>query len=165
MVLDLSDLLKKKYLKKDLDITVQENGFYDGSEYISFKSPINLKGKLSLVGDVIELNGIITTTLELQCSRCLSNFAKDVEVQIEEKLSTMENKDDDYIFIKGDVIDITEIIENNIIVSLPIRRLCSDECKGLCPQCGMNLNNSSCSCGDIDVDPRLAKLKDFFSSN
>lgn len=165
MVLDLSDLLKKKILKKDLDITVEEKGFYDGMEYIDFKAPIHVKGKLTLTGDVIELNGTIKTVLELQCSRCLANFSKDVEITIEEKLSAMENKDDDYIFIKGDVVDITEIIENNIIISLPIKRLCNEECKGLCSNCGLNLNHSSCNCDEMNIDPRLSKLKNFFSSN
>ncbi|GAA0722872.1 DUF177 domain-containing protein [Clostridium malenominatum] len=165
MVLDLSDLLKKKILKKDLDITVEEKGFYDGMEYIAFKAPINLDGKLTLVGDVIELNGTIRTVLELQCSRCLASFSKSVEITIEEKLSTIEDKDDDYIFIKGDVVDITEIIENNIIISLPIKRLCDEECKGLCSNCGLNLNHSSCNCDEMNIEPRLSKLKNFFSSN
>lgn len=165
MVLDLSDLLKKKILKKDLDITVEEKGFYDGMEYISFKAPINLKGKLTLTGDIIELNGTVRTILEFQCSRCLTSFSKDVEITLEEKLSTIEDKDDDYIFINSDVVDITEIIENNIIMSLPIKRLCDEECKGLCSNCGLNLNHSTCNCVDMTIDPRLSKLKNFFSSN
>ncbi|WP_315114920.1 DUF177 domain-containing protein [uncultured Clostridium sp.] len=165
MIVDLSDLLKKTITKKDIDITMEEKGFYDGIEYIAFLKPIKFEGEFNLIEDTISLNGTVTTTLELTCSRCLAKFAKEVEIPIEEKLSKEENKDDDYIFIEGDVIDITEIIENNIIVSLPIRRLCNEECKGLCPNCGVNLNNSACNCGENDIDPRLAKLKNFFSSN
>ncbi|MEW9094010.1 MAG: DUF177 domain-containing protein [Clostridiaceae bacterium] len=165
MIVDLSDLLKRKVIKKDIDITMEEKGFYDGSEYIAFLKPVKLKGEFNLIGDTISLNGTVTTTLELTCSRCLVKFAKKVEIPIEEKLSKEENKDDDYIFIEGDVIDITEIIENNIIVSLPIKMLCNEECKGLCPDCGVNLNDSACNCGENNIDPRLAKLKDFFSSN
>ncbi|MBU5482747.1 DUF177 domain-containing protein [Clostridium sp. MSJ-11] len=165
MIVDLSDLLKRKVIKKDIDITMEEKGFYDGSEYIAFLKPVKLKGEFNLIGDTINLNGTVTTTLELICSRCLVKFAKKVEIPIEEKLSKEENKDDDYIFIEGDVIDITEIIENNIIVSLPIKMLCNEKCKGLCPDCGVNLNDSACNCGENNIDPRLAKLKDFFSSN
>jgi uncharacterized protein len=83
---------------------------------------------------------------------------------IEEKFTTNDkaNKDDDLIFINSDTLDITEIIENNIILTLPIKRLCKEDCKGLCHKCGTNLNFSTCHCNDDDIDPRLAKLKDLF---
>ncbi|WP_341458640.1 DUF177 domain-containing protein [Clostridium tetanomorphum] len=104
--------------------------------------------------------------MELTCSRCLEKFSKDIEIEVNEKFSSDNaNKDDDYIFIDSDAIDITEIIENNITLSLPIRRLCKEECKGLCQTCGTNLNHSRCNCKNEDIDPRLAKLKELFSSN
>lgn len=67
------------------------------------------------------------------------------------------------MLLEDEVIDVTEVIENNIIIELPIKRLCKENCKGLCQQCGVNLNFSKCKC-EKDIDPRLAKLKDFFYS-
>ncbi|SUY61625.1 ribosomal protein L32 family protein [Clostridium sporogenes] len=67
------------------------------------------------------------------------------------------------MLLKNEAIDVTEVIENNIIIELPIKRLCKKNCKGLCQQCGANLNFSKCKC-EKDIDPRLAKLKDFFSA-
>ena len=56
-------------------------------------------------------------------------------------------------------------MENNILLTLPIKRLCKEDCKGLCQQCGNNLNLSTCQCDNDDIDPRLAKLKDLFSTD
>lgn len=166
MKIDVSDLLKKNITKKHIDLTILEKGFCDGREPISFVGPVKLEGTLSLVGDMLDLDATATAKIELICSRCLEKFVRDIHIDIHEKFSNENvNKDDDYIFIDSDAIDITEIIENNIILSLPIKNLCKEDCKGLCQICGTNLNNSSCNCGNQDIDPRLAGLKDFFSSN
>ena len=63
---------------------------------------------------------------------------------------------------ENDRLDLDEIVENNIISMLPIKRLCNEDCKGLCHQCGINLNHNTCKCEIEDVDPRLAKLKNCF---
>lgn len=166
MKIDVSDLLKKKITKKDVNLTIEKNEFFNGEESIRFVEPVKLEGKFNLVGDILNLDGTATTKLELTCSRCLEKFVRDIKIEIHEEFSNENvNKDDDCIFIDSDAIDITEIIENNIILALPIRKLCSEDCKGLCQVCGANLNNSNCNCEKQDIDPRLAGLKDFFSSN
>lgn len=164
MKLDVSELLKKERANKELHLEINEEKLYDGSEYIDLLEPIKLDGTLSKLGDILTLNGTIHTVLELTCSRCVEKFSYPIDMTIKEKLTTndKENKDDDLIFINSDTIDITEIIENNIILTLPIQRLCKEDCKGLCHQCGANLNLSTCHCKNDDIDPRLAKLKDLF---
>lgn len=163
MKIDISDLLRKKITKKNIDLCFEEDGFYDGKEEVKFLAPIEVKGTLSILGNEISLDAKAKVRIELSCSRCLEDFDRDMEFSIEEKFSNDDaNKDDDCIFIDSDVIDITEIIENNIILYLPIRRLCNENCKGLCQSCGTNLNHSTCNCGDEDIDPRLAKLKELF---
>ncbi|OAA94366.1 YceD family protein [Clostridium coskatii] len=164
MKLNVSDLLSEEVVTKDINVTVEEKGFYDGSEYIKLLEPLKFSGTLSKEGDILLLEGRINTLLELTCSRCLGKFSYAVNVAITERFTNnnKENKDDEAIFIDSNIIDITEIIENNIILILPIKRLCSENCKGLCQQCGTNLNNSKCQCKSDDIDPRLAKLKDMF---
>jgi len=89
-----------------------------------------------------------------------------VVIHAHEKFSNnSDNKDDEIIFIDGDTIDITNIVKNNIILSLPFKKLCKDDCKGICQNCGGNLNTTSCHCKEDDIDPRLAKLKDLFSAD
>ena len=68
-----------------------------------------------------------------------------------------ENDDDDYIVVKNRVLDLQELVNEEVSLNLPTKILCSDDCKGLCPQCGANLNVSKCDCKK-DVDPRLSAL-------
>jgi uncharacterized protein len=167
MKLDVSDLLKKEKAEKELHLEIHEESFYDGSETIKLLQPIKLNGELSKIGDMLTLNGTISTLLELNCSRCLEKFNYAVDMTIEEQFTSSDgaDRDDDIIFINSDTIDITEVIENNIILTLPIQRLCSEDCKGLCHKCGINLNLATCQCENNDIDPRLAKLKDMFSTD
>ncbi|MDF2883370.1 MAG: hypothetical protein K0R54_3927 [Clostridiaceae bacterium] len=163
MFVDLNDLLAKKNISKKLDLIIEENSFKDSDEEIKFLTPIVFDGNIDIIGDIINLTGTVKTKIQLICSRCLEPFPYDISLEINEKFSNLiANEDDDIIFLDSDTIDITEIIVNNIILTLPIKRLCKENCKGLCQQCGSNLNNSVCNCVKDDIDPRLAKLKDLF---
>ena len=102
---------------------------------------------LKPIGDEIDLTGSMETELLLACSRCLETFSYSINIELNEKLSkTLNSEDEDIIFIKNDRLDLDEIVENNIISMLPIKRLCNKDCKGLCHQCGINLNHSTCKC-------------------
>lgn len=167
MKLCVSDLLEKEVFEKELHVNVEKDSLNDGSEDIKLLEPIKLDGILSKAGDIIELNGTVHTVLELTCSRCLEKFSYIVDIPIKERFENAEkdNKDDDIIFISDNAIDIIEVLENNIILMLPIKRLCKKDCKGLCQHCGTNLNYFTCNCKDDDIDPRLAKLKEMFSTD
>ncbi|ERI92876.1 putative ACR [Clostridiales bacterium oral taxon 876 str. F0540] len=166
MIFDVADLIRKKVSKKKVHLVYDEEDFYDDGEKIEFLKPITLEGELHLTGDIITLDGKIITEISLPCSRCLVNFSHNIDIQIHEEFSTnLDNKDDEIIFIDSDTIDITNIVRSNIILSLPIKKLCDEDCKGLCQNCGVNLNETSCSCQKDDIDPRFAKLKDLFSAD
>lgn len=163
MLIDLSELLKKKITKKSLSLTFPMDSFSEKGEVIEFSKPVELSCTLSMVNDIINFDGNISTELKLSCSRCLENFYQEIHIELHELFSTnRDNRDDDIIFIDSDSIDITQIIQNGIVAALPIKLLCSDDCKGLCQNCGVNLNFSACKCEKNDIDPRLAKLKDMF---
>lgn len=166
MKLDISDIIRKKSFEKDIDITVEESEILDGNEPIKFLQPMRFIGKISINDGIIKLEGELCTKLKLICSRCLEEFEKPITLHIDEDFTTDdENKDDENIFIDSDVLDITEILENNVMISLPMKKLCKEDCKGLCQNCGTNLNYKTCNCGNDDIDPRFAKLKDLFASN
>ncbi|MFW6381734.1 MAG: YceD family protein [Bacillota bacterium] len=101
------------------------------------------------------LTGKVTGELILECSRCLEPYKHHLEVQIEKEIDTSEIENIKAFYINP-------IILNNIILSIPMKPLCSPDCKGLCPECGQNLNQGQCECDTEMVDPRLAKLEDFF---
>jgi len=166
MVIDVSELFSNKKRKKEIHLEIEKDKFYYENEFIQFSKPVKLNLILKPVGDEIELTGSVETELLLACSRCLETFPSSMNIELNERLSkTLKSEDEDIIFIENDRLDLNEILENNIIAVLPIKRLCNKDCKGLCHQCGINLNHSTCKCENEDVDPRLAKLKDLFSTD
>lgn len=166
IMVNISDLINKKTNKKDIDVILDLKEFNDNYETYKVLEPIRVKATLTKQGDIISLLGVISGKIQLACSRCLENFSYELQLELQEKLTNnSENKDDELIFINNDNLELTEIVENNIIMSLPIQRLCKKDCKGLCQVCGTNLNKNSCDCENPDIDPRLAGLKDLFSNN
>ncbi|MGV8980264.1 YceD family protein [Clostridium sp.] len=163
MVIDVSELFSNKKMRKKIQLDLEKDKFFYDNEFIQFSKPVKLDLILKPSGDEVDLIGSMETELLLTCSRCLEVFPHSINIQLNEKMSkTLKSEDEDIIFINDDRLDLDEIVENNIISMLPIKRICNKDCKGLCQQCGINLNQSTCKCAIDDVDPRLAKLKEVF---
>lgn len=115
--------------------------------------------RFSNTGKNIVVRGEFKTTVELECGRCLKPFRMDISVPIEEALSLAEavveldeedehepaDEEADVLFIDN-VFDLNELIRQSILINIPIRPLCSEECKGLCPKCGRDLRDGPCGC-------------------
>jgi uncharacterized protein len=166
MLIDVSELFSNKKARKEIHLDLEKEKFYYENEFVQFSKPVKLHLVLKPIGDEINLIGSMETELLLACSRCLETFSYSINVELNERLSkTSESEDEDIIFIENDRLDLNEIVENNIIAVLPIKKLCNTDCKGLCHQCGIDLNHNTCKCEYDDVDPRLAKLKNLFSTD
>lgn len=161
MEIQFLDLISRKERKKDITYRVEAEPFYFEGDYIKPLSEVDVKGEVTSDNDIITIKAHIKVDLELKCSRCLDTFIYPIDIDIEERFTNNSEhcKDENVVFVKGDALDITEIVENSIISTLPIKRLCSKNCKGLCQSCGANLNKEACNCNNEDVDLRLAGLK------
>ncbi|MDD3225305.1 MAG: DUF177 domain-containing protein [Clostridium sp.] len=166
MIINISDLLRKNVIQKDISLELELTSFRDSYETYKVIKPLKVEGKMDTTSnDMVSFDGCIKGEIELTCSRCLKKFAHELNIEFHEKLTNNpENKDDEVIFIDNDNFDLTEIVENNVIVSLPIKRLCKPDCKGLCPTCGADLNHETCKCEDQKIDPRFEELKKLFSN-
>lgn len=166
MIIDLSHLIHKKVTKESINKKFTLQNICYGNECIEFSAPVECCGELTITGNIIFLDATVKTELLIPCSRCFEKFGYQVNIEIHEKLSiNPDNEDDEIIYIEGEKIDISDIVEDNIITSLPIKKLCNEDCKGLCQNCGTNLNFSQCNCKKDELDPRLEKLKDLFSTD
>lgn len=133
---------------------------------IAFAKPIIFEGQIDNMGDgVMTVTGHYNTLLELVCSRCneIFSFAVSGEytadyISVKPGESMDDLKEDDLCF-HGDIIDITPGLLREIYLELPMKPLCLNDCRGLCPVCGVNLNKNSCSCDRDNIDPRWEKLK------
>ncbi len=118
---------------------------------VSFVSSANLDLKVINSEKSYIIAGQVQQLLELPCSRCLEKF----EMPLEFELNLEVDKDE----VENDEIDINTSLEENIVLALPMQVVCTEDCKGLCPSCGINLNYEDCDCIMHKVDPRLAKLE------
>ncbi|ABP67408.1 protein of unknown function DUF177 [Caldicellulosiruptor saccharolyticus DSM 8903] len=125
-----------------------------------FVEPVIFYGIATKKGNVIEVSGNIRTKLKTTCYRCTEDAFIEVDVPFYEEYSNkVEVRDDDVIQFENEVIEFDENVIATIVLYLPMKYLCKEDCKGLCPICGTNLNFNSCSCEKNEIDPRLSVLK------
>ena len=158
----ISDLISKRERKKNISYKFDVEPFYFEGEKIIPTKQVEVNGEVTSDSEIVVMKAEIKGELELTCSRCLDTFIYPIDIDIEERFtndSAIHEENDEATFVKDDVLDIGEIVENTIISTLPIKRLCSENCKGLCHSCGTNLNKESCNCNNEDIDLRLVGLK------
>lgn len=160
-----SDLMSKKDGKKSINCSLNITHLNYEGEKIVFLEPVHVVGDIKVLEDTLIVVASIKTKLELLCSRCLDSFIYPIDIDIEERYSNnLELQDSEEVnYIVDDFIDVDDVIQSCIISSLPIKKLCNNNCKGLCHECGTNLNNDECQCNNFDVDLRFEKLKELFN--
>lgn len=120
-----------------------------------------LRGTLRLSRNTkgVLLQGILQTTVLVDCARCLTPTNVSVEFEIEELFSSPASPDTVYSVDDAGNIDLAPLIREEAILSTPMGVLCRSDCAGLCAECGQNLNEGSCDCEEQEIDPRLAILR------
>lgn len=123
-----------------------------------------LRGTLRLThtNEGILVQGKLTTQVTLECVRCLEPFAYRLSVSLTERFlpAPAAARDGEAFPIGNDnSVDMDEPIREAILLALPMRALCRPDCRGLCPECGQNLNLGQCECQKEDIDPRLDVLR------
>jgi len=120
--------------------------------------------RLSRTKEGILVQGKLHVGLEGECYRCLDPVLTDAAIHIEELYATTPGKAEFRIFEDG-ILDLAPLLRDEVLIILSRGLLCSDTCRGLCPECGANLNHTTCSCRDNDIDPRFARLKELLDRN
>ncbi|QDR80417.1 Large ribosomal RNA subunit accumulation protein YceD [Sporomusa termitida] len=115
-------------------------------------------------GMIYAVSGEIRTTLNQCCSCCLEDMVTSLTIAFSEEYKEAGPASGDALaldinYFNGDEIDITDLVRENLLLAEPIKPVCSASCRGLCPECGVNLNTNTCGCNPVKVDPRLAVLE------
>jgi uncharacterized protein len=133
--------------------------------------PVHLRGELQKEGSRVAFAGDIQVVAELSCSRCLELYARPLDLHFDllytaepEKVEKGESRVDEAsiteVHYDGARIDLDALLGEQILLGLPLKPLCREDCRGLCPQCGANRNAEACGCSvEPEVDPRFAALK------
>ena len=141
----------------------------EGDDY-RIVAPVELAFDIHKDKDRFRLEGTLKTTLELSCSRCLEPFQMPVDIDFDQRYMPQaeatseleaEVPEDDLetSYYRAEEIDLNDLIHEQFYLAMPMKPLCLDDCKGLCPQCGTNLNTGTCDCAPAWEDSRLAALK------
>ena len=129
-----------------------------------------VEGSASRKGEQVRLRGTIRTEVELLCDRCAAPRNTPLAVEFDTsfipqeveavKAENVELQAEDLILsaYEGDAVDLDELVREQLLLALPSRHLCREDCKGLCQKCGADLNRNQCSCEQGEVDPRWAAL-------
>ncbi|MBI1848013.1 MAG: DUF177 domain-containing protein [Candidatus Rokubacteria bacterium] len=120
-------------------------------------------------GEDVVVQGEVTASASLQCSRCLESFPLEVRASVDARLAPrppvgaaveLGPDDLDVDFYEHDQVDLGALVDTETILALPMKALCREDCRGLCPACGSNRNLVRCACDTRPPDPRLAVLSD-----
>lgn len=121
--------------------------------------PVAVSGVVRNMADALVLEGEAVTTLELTCDRCLGEFSQALRVPVDTLLaeSLEDEENDEILLLEEGELDLDEVFTTALVLAMDSKHVCSEGCLGLCPGCGVNLNEAPCRCAK-EVDPRLAAL-------
>lgn len=160
----------------DLHLILDQEWFgpwLEEDPHLEFQSPGHLTADLHVArhGQDILVRGHLVGTLNLRCSRCLEPFAQEVDTRFDLLLSPapdqlkeeeeLSRADLDRDFYRGEVVDLESILREQVLLTLPLKPLCSEDCRGICPRCGADLNREACQCQEAQSTSPFAKLKNF----
>ena len=170
MKLDLTEIALN--LGKKHKYIIDEPAFGELSIEVSNNAPISGEVVFSNIGSVIYVKGFIKTEIDILCSRCLDTYKQQVNKQVEEVLpiakANIDKSFDDENYLEDldeplfvdNIFDLSEMLRQYILLEVPYKPLCKEDCKGLCSSCGANLNYDSCSCSEKEVNNPFSELSD-----
>jgi uncharacterized protein len=140
-------------------------------EHARLVEPPQVTGRINRSGHDVRLSGKIVARAEVDCDRCLKQVSIPVDVDfdvtyvpaaayVETEAAELQEEDLSLSVYEDEVIDIDELVREQVLLTMPSRALCNEDCKGLCPVCGANRNDAPCECESEETDPRWGALKD-----
>ncbi len=169
MRLDLRDLRERGEPLR-LDRRFEESELSLGGELVSLRAPAHCSATVSEKLDRVRVKGTVRASVDLKCCRCLKSFPHEVEqefdltyepvpeVEVGEEIA-LSYGDLEIGFYRNDELDLSLIVGEQVLLEIPMKPVCREDCKGLCSHCGADLNEGLCDCSPQSFDPRLEPLR------
>ena len=163
MILDLKSVFLNESEGISLDASVDMSGADTGSA--CFTEPVTAAIRVANHAGFVEFTADVSFVYRFDCDRCASPVSRTFKYIFRHILvaALSDESGDDYIETPDYKLDTDSLLRDDILLELPSKLLCRDDCKGLCPKCGKNLNEGSCGCDLRETDPRLAALRQLLS--
>lgn len=165
MRINVSDLLhgRIKSIRISQELTLDLEPLKDHG--VVNAGPVQLEGQVYNVDDDVLVDVEYKVELKYSCDRCLKDVTRTVEGRIIRDLHDEDHDESDHetmqILIDHE-LDLQFVLQEELLLNMPMQVLCDPDCQGLCPVCGADLNTDPCDCDSEKIDPRLEGLKDFF---
>lgn len=126
---------------------------------VRFNGPVTASGEVRNAAGILELSAVAEADMTVLCDRCAATFEKHITLPVEAVLKADPEQDDyaDLFPLDGDGVDVSDVLEACFILNMDQKFLCREDCAGLCPVCGKDLNEGPCGCTK-QIDPRMAVL-------
>jgi uncharacterized protein len=139
-------------------------------ERVRLTAPAAVTGKVRLSGNEVFVSGHVDSRAQVECDRCLQPVEAPVSADFtleyitgseyeSSEVAELTEAEMSVAVFDGEGLDVDEIVKEQILLAVPTRMLCREDCKGICPECGIDRNTGECSCGADNIDPRWAALK------
>jgi uncharacterized protein len=139
-------------------------------EGVKLTAPATVNGRIRLAGNEVFVNGHVDTRTQVECDRCLKMIELPVNADFEleyitgteyesSEVAELTEAEMSVSVFDGHALDVDEIVKEQILLAVPTRMLCREDCKGICPECGVDRNTGECNCETKEIDPRWAALK------
>ena len=160
MLLQLKEVFLNEGGRLDVDYSLPMNDFEYNGDY-PFKSPVEISASAVNRASLVELKVKAVFDYTTRCDRCFEEIGKHLEFTFTHGLAAklIDDENDDYIETADYTLELDEVVISDIILNLPSKMLCREDCRGICPDCGKNLNNGDCGCNKTQIDSRLEILK------
>jgi len=174
MLVNLSDVLTSEGKAVHISVPLEMTSFTScmGRFLITEKNPVEFT--FTNVGkDKAKIEGSVKLTFRTKCDRCLTEVPTSLTLQFDrtvtspdvERSEDSEEDDDDMVYMEGYQLNVETFVYDEILQNWPMKILCREDCKGICPVCGKNRNEKDCGCDTFVPDPRMAAIQDIFNAN
>ncbi|MDI6715929.1 MAG: YceD family protein [Actinomycetota bacterium] len=159
VVIDVSGLMEEIGSERHLSFEKEFLPIETEATKIEFVEPVKFDISLISAKGGVRVKGHIKSALKLVCSRCLNEFSFPVDWQIDEVFTTEEIKGEESLTIRNGAIDLGPPVEEEFVLAIPIKPLCSEACQGICPICGQIITGKHKPHEEVKIDARLEMLK------
>lgn len=171
MNIKLTELEHRKGEPLPFRLTLDADELKNRHQEIRGMTPVKAEGEVVRLGNLYYVKGNLNADVDFVCARCLKPFTQHATVAFSETFAPeddpvlQEDEDSDILPLNGDEIELDPLLQEDFLLAMPSFPLCEEDCKGLCPTCGVNRNDVACSCTNERIDPRLAGLADWFKDS
>lgn len=157
MIIDINSAVEGDFYSIDDEVSLNNSLF--GSRVGDFTKPAKIKGWYTVVEEKVAVYLDLSTSAMFECDSCLNPAKVDFNLKISEtflkekpveETDADEEIDENYRIYDGDQIDLMPIINEQVVLAIPSKVLCKDDCKGMCNRCGQNFNEGDCKCDKND---------------